>query len=153
MRPVRLATLLTAALLATACGKNEPGALAVDKAWVRLPAVPGRPGAGYFTLHGGATPGRLIAIESPQVQSIELHQSMKMDASDGMGAMTMAKLDGVDVPAGATVGFAPNGYHAMLFGLDPAVTAGKTLKLSLRFAKGQPISVDAKAVGAGDAAP
>ena len=142
-------------LMLPGCGSKKAGDLSVDSAWVRLPAVPGRPGAGYFTLHGSDEPARLLAIESPQAQSIELHESMKGHDMPGMagGAMTMQKLDGVDVPANGTVAFAPNGYHAMIFGIDPAVTPGKQIKLTFRFAKGQPVTVDAKAVAAGDPAP
>jgi periplasmic copper chaperone A len=152
----RLAMLaVSAALLVAGCGARKKEAPSIDHAWVRLPAVPGRPGAAYFRLHGGAEPARLIAIESPQVQSIELHQSMKGGTPPGAmgGMMEMAKIDGIDLPADGAVEFAPGGYHAMLFGIDPKATPGTKLQLSFRFAKGQPIAVQAKAVGAGDSAP
>ena len=152
----RLAILgLAIAAALGGCHKNGSPQPTVDHAWVRLPAVPGRPGAAYFTIHGGSDPARLVAISSPSVQSVELHESMKGGTPPGAmgGMMEMARIAGVDLPAGGTLAFAPGGYHAMLFGIDPKLTPGGTLKLSFRFAQGQPVTLDAKAVGAGDPAP
>lgn len=136
-----------ALLLLTACGggHKEP---TVDDAWVRLPAVPGRPGAGYFDLTGGATPRRLIAVESQRVKRVELHQS----AMAG-GRMTMRRLDGVDLAPGVTVSFKPEGNHLMMFGIDPALRPGDRLRLSFRYEKGQPTTHDARVVAAGDEGP
>lgn len=146
MRIARLAPLALMAL--AACHQQQT--LSAEKAWVRLPAVPGRPGAAYLTIHGGPEPARLVAVESAAAGSTELHESMKM----GPGGMTgMQRLDGVDVPAGGTVSFAPGGNHVMLFGLSTGLKAGGRVPLSVRFAKGQPLTVEAKVVGAGDPAP
>ena len=141
--------------LLAACRKQGPSQPSVDHAWVRLPAVAGRPGAAYFTIHGGSEPARLVALSSPAVQSVELHQSMKGGTPPGAmaGMMQMARIAGVDVPAGSSVAFAPGGYHAMLFGIDPKLVAGGTLPLVFRFAQGRPIARDARAVGAGAPAP
>ena len=38
-------------------------------------------------------------------------------------------------------------------GIDPAVKAGDTMRLSFRFEKGQPVTRDATVVAAGDEAP
>ena len=146
--------LALAAALA-GCGRSGDRQPTVDHTWVRLPAVAGRPGAAYFMLHGGAEPAKLIAVSSPAAQSIELHQSMKGGTPPGAmgGMMEMAKVESIDVPAGGNVAFEPGGYHAMLFGIDPKLAPGGTLRLIFRFAQGQPIALDAKAVGAGDPAP
>jgi periplasmic copper chaperone A len=142
--------LFSAVALTALAGCHHEAKLSADRAWVRLPAVPGNPGAAYLTIHGGPEPARLVAVESDAAGSSELHESMKM----GAGGMTgMKRLDGLDVPAGKDVAFAPNANHVMLFGLSPQVKAGGTLPLSVRFEKGQPLTVDAKVVGAGDAAP
>ena len=142
--------LFAAVALTALTGCHHEAKLSADHAWVRLPAVPGNPGAAYLTIHGGPEPARLVAVESEAAGSSELHESMKM----GAGGMTgMKRLDGLDVPAGRDVAFAPNANHVMLFGLSPQVKAGGTLPLSVRFEKGQPLTVDAKVVGAGDAAP
>ena len=41
--------------------------VAVKEAWVRLPAVVGRPGAAYFTLEGNVTPMKLVSVTSPDL--------------------------------------------------------------------------------------
>lgn len=143
------ARLAPLALMALA-GCHKEAKLSADRAWVRLPAVAGRPGAGYLIIHGGPEPERLLAVESPTAGSTELHESMKM----GPGGMTgMQRLDGLDVPANGTVTFAPNGNHVMMFGLGATLKAGDTIPLSVHFEKGQPLAIEAKVVGAGDAAP
>lgn len=120
----------------------------VSEAWVRLPAVEGRPGAAYFTLHGGEASDTLIAVESPVVATIELHESMSMD-----GRTTMTPLRAVDVPANGAAVFAPGSKHAMLFGIDAAVMPGATITLDFRFDSGRDVRIDALAVGAGDGSP
>ena len=145
--PLRQHLMIALGLALAGCGAGGPTRTGVDAAWVRLAAAPGRPGAAYFTVHGGSEPARLIAIESPRVATIELHD-MAMQGN----MMTMARIDGADVAAGGKLAFAPGGKHAMLFGVDPAIKPGDTLPLSFRFAKGTPIAVDAKVVAAGSAA-
>lgn len=143
--------LVPIALLALAgCHAGAPK-LRADHGWVRLAAVPGRPAAAYLTLHGGPEPVRLVAIESPSVGSSELHRSMKTGPGGSM--VGMQRLDGLDVSAGGELSFAPGGNHVMLFGVGPQVKPGQTMRLSIRFAKGQPLTIDAKVVGAGDPAP
>lgn len=134
------------ALALAACGKPaEPRA---DGAWIRLPAVLGRPAAAYFTITGGADKATLLTVATPVALRSELHESM---AHGGM--MTMAPIAQVDVAPGATVAFAPGGKHVMLFDLDPALKPGATAPLDLNFAEGRTLKVTAKVVGAGDPAP
>ena len=142
--------LVPALLLVLAgCAKPAPTAPGIDGAWVRLAAVPGRPGAAYFTLHGGPVATRLVKVESERVATIELHESMK-----GMsGMMSMRPLAGVDLPAGGTVAFAPGGNHAMLLGIRPEVKPGDTLPLAFRLADGNRLVASAKVIGAGDEPP
>jgi periplasmic copper chaperone A len=150
MRLGRIAPFALVALVALAGCHQEPR-LSADHAWVRLPAVAGNPGAGYLTIHGGPQPERLLAVESQAAGSTELHASMKMGQGGGMTGME--RLDGLDVPANGTVTFAPGGNHVMMFGLGSGLKPGGTIPLSVRFEKGQPLTIEAKIVGAGDAAP
>ena len=143
--------LVPAALLALAGCHGREAKLRADHAWVRLAAVPGRPAAAYLTIHGGPDPVRLIAVESAAVGSSELHQSMKSGPGGSMEGMQ--RLDGIDVPAGGTVAFAPGGNHVMLFGVSPQAKPGHKMLMSVRFQKGLPLTVEAKVVGAGDPAP
>ena len=68
-----------------------------------------------------------------------------------MGAMK--PLDGVDLPAGGRVVFAPGGRHVMLFGIDPVVKPGTAVPLRFGFDDGSTTEAEAKTVAAGDDAP
>ena len=118
----------------------------VTNARITLPAVAGRPGAAYFTLNGGEADNRLMQVTSPQVIRVELHESMMKG-----GMMSMAAIDGgVAVPKGAKVEFEPNGKHAMLFDVAPAVKAGGKIKLTFTYANGRAVEVDADVKPAGE---
>lgn len=129
----------------SACHPKRADKPAVTDALVRLAVVPGAPAAGYFTLVGGAKDDRLLRIDSAVTSKIELHESIM----DG-GVMTMRPMAEVPVPAGKTVAFAPGGSHAMLFGVDPRITAGTGVPLLFTFASGAKIEVEAKSAAAGD---
>ena len=149
----RISVLAGVALLGLAgCDRHPAGTLWIDRAWVRLAPVPGRPSAGYLVIHGGHDATRLLAIESPSAGSTELHRSMN-EMQGGMAMATMRPVDGIDVPANGTVALSPGGYHLMLFGVAPQIAAGGTMPLAVRFAKGEPVIVKARVVAAGDAAP
>ncbi|AJP71041.1 copper chaperone PCu(A)C [Sphingomonas hengshuiensis] len=140
--------IVTAALLLTAC-QQQPAELKVEGAWVRLPAVAGRPGAAYFSVSGGDKADTLLAVTTPAALRSELHESMKGDG----GMMSMAPIKDVPVPPRGTLAFAPGGKHVMLYDLGPAVKPGQSVPLSLAFAGGKTIMVQAKVVGAGDPGP
>jgi periplasmic copper chaperone A len=120
---------------------------AIADAAVVLPAVAGRPGAAYFTLHGGPQPSHLISLSSPIVIRIELHESMMKGQVSVMKPLDM----GVPVPAGGTVVFAPGGKHAMLFDINPKVKPGETIPLTFAYADGHTVAVDAIARAPGAA--
>ena len=104
---------------------------------VRLPVVPGRPGAAYFTLTAGAAPVELTGVTSPLAR-VELH-GMSMAG----GVMRMDRLPSVRVAAGATVRFAAGGQHLMLFDIPASVRPGATLPLTFVFADGARLRADA----------
>lgn len=138
--------LLLGVLALAACG--QPSELRVEKAYVRLPAVAGNPGAAYFTLHGGPRDTRLLSVTSPLVIKSELHESM----NHGGTSMMMPARD-VPVPAKADLVFAPGGRHAMLYDLNAAVKPGGTIPLVFTFADNTRLQLDARVIGAGDPAP
>jgi len=143
---MRYAAVAGVAALAGCSAGQAPTA---SDAWVRLAAVPGRPAAGYFTLHGGKADTRLVGVTVAGVPRVELHLS-RMTAGD---MMTMDATPAVDLPAGATLPFAPGGRHAMLFDVPPALTPGKTTTMTFRFADGETAVADAKVVSAGASGP
>jgi copper(I)-binding protein len=136
-----------AAIALAGCGRGTEG-VGVKDAYVRLPAVAGNPGAAYFTVRGGKTPDRLVSVSSDMAARVELHAS-RMQA----GVMTMAPLDGIDVPADGSVALAPGGAHVMLFGLPATLKKGAEIPFTLRFKSGAVVGLAATAIGPGDKAP
>jgi copper(I)-binding protein len=139
--------VLLAAVAATGCG--GPGRVMVDDAWIRLPAVAGRPGAAYFTLRGGPSNATLIDVSADIAIRAEMHESMT--GAGGMASMT--PLASVAVPAKTDVVFAPGGRHVMLFDINPKAKKGRIYNLTLNFANGGRIYAPAMVVGAADPAP
>ena len=125
-------------LALSGCGgvPSEPRVV-VEEAWVQLPAVPGRPGAAYFTLHSNKEPTRLVGVSSPKARRIELHDS-RMEGN----VMRMGPLKDRHFPRSGILEFAPGGKHAMLFGLDPTVEAGDRIPLTFTFEPAPPVTVE-----------
>lgn len=134
----------------TACGEAKD--VVVTDSWVRMPAAPGRPAAGYFIITGGATDQTLVAVSSPASSRVELHETMKMDGQMGAG-MTMKPLAQLRVPAGQAITFAPGGKHLMLFDIAAGAGSGKAFPLTFRFADGRELTVQTRAILAGDPPP
>jgi len=144
LRPAFAAVALAAAL----SGCNAQDDIYATEAWVRLPAVEGRPGAAYFTLHGYSKDSALINVLSPVAIKTEMHETM------AKGSMTsMAPIESVPLPADSTVAFAPGGRHVMLFNINPAIKPGSTVPLTLTFTGFPRIEIDAVAVAAGAPSP
>lgn len=148
--------LVAMAALLSACGAQSPDPQ-VTGAWVRLPAVQGRPAAGYFTIRGGSTPTNLLAVSAPFALKAELHETapdLSVTVAPGQDPpMTMRAIRDVPVPAGGTVSFEPGGKHVMLYDLGPAAKPGTSAPIALEFANGKRIEVEAKLVAAGDPPP
>ena len=142
MRKTALALLPLAALL-TACGSGDP-AVNVTDAVVRLPAVPGNPGAAYFTLRTNKTPMRILGVSSPQVQRIELHESEMAGGRMRMGPLA----DNAFSTEGLKV-FEEGGPHAMLFGISPSIRAGGVIRLNFDFDNAPDVSIDVPVETAG----
>jgi len=143
---VALAVLLLGIALVTGrLAHSAPAGLAVADASVRLPVVPGRPGAGYFTVVGGAQPDRLLGVASP-VARIEMH-----DMVAAGGVMRMTPVKSVPVPARGRVEFKSGGKHLMLYGLPADLAPGAKLTLTFTFERAGAVPVEAVARSATDA--
>ncbi|UVO49992.1 copper chaperone PCu(A)C [Sphingomonas sp. SUN019] len=142
-----LVTLALAAAALAGCAQEKQ--LYVSDAWVRLAAVPGRPAAGYFTIHGGPTDATLISVSTDVAIRTEMHES-KMAAG---GGMTMDAVRSLPIPALQTVRFAPGGKHVMLFDVNPSVKPGAAITFTYTFADALRIQQDARVIAAGDPPP
>ena len=110
--------LLTAAVPARAAD------IAITDGWFR--ALPHSvPSGGYFTLRNRSSNSvTLTEVESPACGMLMMHKSDK-------GQMT--HVPALDVAPGATVIFAPGGYHLMCMDATPTLKPGNTVPVTLGF--------------------
>jgi periplasmic copper chaperone A len=126
------------ALAFAACG--HPPELRVDGVKLVLSPVDSNPSALYFTIHGGVSDNKLLAVNSPSVIRMEMHESA-MDASTGM--MTMTPLKDVPVPARSKVQFKQGGKHVMVWGANLKARKLGEMETEFLFGNGDRIVVDA----------
>lgn len=138
-----------AALTLSLAGCDRPATgepvVEVEEAWVRLPAVPGRPAAGYFTLRAYNADIRLVRVQSGDAERVELHDTRMED-----GVMRMVPLDDAVIPQGRELSFEPGGAHAMLFGVADGVRPGGRIALTFTFEGAPPVDVQAEVRAAGE---
>ncbi|UYY59924.1 copper chaperone PCu(A)C [Sphingomonas sp. S2-65] len=142
-----LVGIVAGASLLCAC-QQKPAEPVLEKAWARLPAVAGRPGAAYFTLTGGRQADKVVQISSSAAGRAELHETVKQD-----GVNAMRPLGELALGVNESVVFAPGGKHVMLFDLAPTVKPGDRIPLVVTFASGKRVEAPAQVVGAGDPQP
>jgi len=126
------------------------GDLVVSGAYARatLPHAP--VGGGFITVtNKGTTDDTLVAASSPLAGEVQLHE-MQMKGS----VMEMRALpNGIPIPAGKTVTFSPNGLHLMFMKLTGAFVKGKTVPVTLTFAKAGKVTVELAVGGIAASAP
>jgi copper(I)-binding protein len=125
---------------ANLAGNGQPTIVGpVTRPVVRLPAVIGRPGSGYFDYRVTGDRGALISVTSPQAGRIEMHETMNM-----AGHMSeMRPIARIPVRDGETLSFTPGGRHLMVFDIARDVHAGGRIDLILHFERGDPVTVSA----------
>jgi copper(I)-binding protein len=114
------------------------GTVTVQDAWLRATPPNATVAAAYLTLVGGAHPARLVGASCELAARVELHSTLEQD-----GMTSMRPVAGVDVPARARVALAPMGTHLMLIGLEAPLVAGQVVHLTLSFANGASLPVEA----------
>lgn len=149
----RLVPIMAALLALAACGQaahpdhNEAAtnkAAAAPGPIVRLPAVPGRPAAGYFDYRVAGDRGALLSVSSPQAARVEMHETMNMGNMSEMRAIGR-----IPVRDGETLRFTPGGRHLMLFDIARDISAGGRIDLILHFQRGDPVIISATMVPTG----
>ncbi|MDE2631094.1 MAG: copper chaperone PCu(A)C [Alphaproteobacteria bacterium] len=120
-----------AALILLILATPAKAAPTLSNGWIRwLPA--GLPAAGYFDLHnGGEKTVSLTGASSPACGMVMLHKS-----ETAGGAMRMEDVSSVEVAPGATLKFAPGGYHLMCMNPNPALKPGGRTAVTLVFSDG-----------------
>jgi hypothetical protein len=95
-------------------------------------------GAAYLTIRNdGDGADRLTGATTPMAQAVEIHETRD---ENGVGTMRMQE-DGVEIPPGETVAFAPGGYHLMLVGLTESLLPDMTYELTLTFAHAGAVTI------------
>ncbi len=134
---------------ALSCDASEGGGVSASDAFVREQADASAMTAAYFTLcNGSMTDVTLTGLSTPAAGIVELHETTR----DANGVVSMAPTGDIILAPGERVVFAPGGKHAMLMSLSAPIAAGSTTSLSLQFADGSTIAVEAGAKSAAEAA-
>jgi len=130
-------------------GDYRLGALTIKAPWTR-PAMASMNGVGFMTIaNASAQPVKLLSAESPLAGKVEIHRSAMAN-----GVMTMRRQDdGVAIPAGGSVTFAPGGYHLMLLGLKQPLAQGQKAPVTLVFDNGRRAAVELTVQSAAPQAP
>ena len=148
MTSLRLAAIAATALVSAPLLAHgfKAGAIQIGHPWSRVTAPAQAVGAGYMTLtNTGKTGDRLLSATSPAARTLQITA-----VSMGDGEMrTRAVLDGLTIPAGATVAFQPGGYHLMLIGLKAPLRQGAQVPATLKFQRAGTVRVTFKVEAGG----
>ncbi|WP_374762897.1 copper chaperone PCu(A)C [Yunchengibacter salinarum] len=109
-------------------GDHPAPELTINQPWARTTGTRTQSAAVYFTLENAGGADRLIAASTPRAAMTQIHRSYERD-----GTMVMEQQDGVPVPEGDTVTFAPGGLHIMMMRLSKPLTEGEHFPLTLTF--------------------
>jgi len=115
-----------------------------SRAYIVVPAG-NAPAVMYLTIDNpGAKPDTLLRVTTPLVDVATLHANMTSGSmKEHEGAMTMASVSTIEVPADTTVTLAPGGTHVMLPNPKYAVTRGDSVPVTLIFSRAG--AIDGKA--------
>lgn len=122
-------------------GESHAAKLTVRDAYVREPANPAE-AAAYFTIANTGGDDTLTGVTTSTG-----HASMHTTNGSLMVALSSAP-----VPAHGSLDFSPGGNHLMIDDPGP-LKPGTTVRLTLRFAASEPITVTAPVIGILDPAP
>ena len=101
------------ALLLSSCGPTPQ--LKVKEAVLTLSPVDSNPSAFHFNVYGGPEDVYLLRVSSPSAIRVEMHD---VTVDPKTGAVSMAPLQRVRIPAAETVAFQKGGKHVMMWGVN-----------------------------------
>lgn len=115
------------------------GSLRIEEPWSRATTFGMSVAVAYMRIENtGKRADRLLGGRSPVAQTVDLHRPARRN--DGTTTMVRQK-DGVTVPAGETITFAPDAYHVKLLGLTRPLEPESVVPLTLRFARAGTIDI------------
>jgi copper(I)-binding protein len=122
---------LTWALTFVAAASEEAG-VSVRDAWVRESPPGVAMMAGYMALRNNTSRSQvLVAASSSGFETVMIHRTI---VKDGMAGMVHASQ--IELTPGASLIFAPGGYHLMLVNPKRALRAGDRVDINLEFRGG-----------------
>lgn len=140
MKRTLLAPLAVLGLMLTpaAAHQFETPTIFVDHPAIQE-APPSAPVLGGYAMlfNSGAEDDRLLSIESPAMDKVELHISVVTDGIARMTPMT----EGLLVPAGGSVWLGDGGSHAMFINPDRRYVEGEEIPATLVFEKAGRVEV------------
>jgi copper(I)-binding protein len=128
-RALELAVVAWCTLVASAVAYGDSAPTATNP-WARATPPGTSTAAVYVTLIGSATSDRLLEAHTPRASMVHLHAT-----EESAGLAKMRPVEGLDIPAGATVALAPGHMHLMLMGIDRPLVAGERFPLTLHFSR------------------
>jgi copper(I)-binding protein len=109
------------------------------EAWIPTAPPMAMSHAAYVTLHNADTVPRILTGVSSETYAMShLHES-----KEASGMATMSMLHQIEIPAGETLTMQPGGLHIMLMSPKSLVAEGDSVMLTLNFANGETLTVDA----------
>lgn len=144
-----LAAVLGAAI--SAHGANyDVGPMHIEQPWARATPKGASTAAGYLTVTSAATaPDRLTCASTDAASKCEIH-SMTTEG----GVMKMRPVEGgVEIKPGETVTLKPGSLHMMFVDLKHPLEPGKTVEVTLQFAKAGTVKVELPILPLGAPAP
>ena len=126
------------------------GDLVIEHPWTRATAPGAEAGGGFLVIHNnGTTADRLVGGTAEFAAKVEIHE-MAMEGE----TMKMRQLvDGLEIPAGATLTLKPGSFHVMFQQLQQPLAEGSKVKGTLVFAKAGTLAVEWKVEAKGASAP
>ena len=128
---------------ATSAAPETKPRVSAANARVVLPAVPGNPGAAYFTLDNQST----VVVS---VASVTVDGAGKSEIHTGLNGK-MSPVTRADAEPRTQLNFEPGKLHVMLFDLGNLKAGGET-ELTMTFSDGDKLSIPAKVQAMGDSA-
>ena len=116
----------------------KAGAIKIAHPWTQQTLDSVAPAVGYMTLENtGPTDDRLVAASSTAAEEVTMHLTQFHNGITHV----RTQLDGIVIPAYATVDLQPGGYHLMLSKLQQPVMLGQMIPLILTFEKAGHVEV------------
>jgi copper(I)-binding protein len=127
--PVFVCLVLALTLVVAA---SEAAGVSVRDAWVREMPPGMTMMAGYMELRNNTSqPQVLVAASSSGFETVMIHRTI---VKDGMASMVHASQ--IELTPGASLSFAPGGYHLMLMSPKRTLRAGDRVDINLEFRSG-----------------